>query len=236
MKIQTWNIRHGGKKTEIEKIVESFILHNADTIIVTEYRDNLNGSKIKDELRKSGWIFQYSSLPPENQNGVLILSKMDFEIVPMDNSLPKAKHRWLDISFIDIDLSILGVHIPGYRDKWGKKDFWQNLLKFAKDKVDDNYIILGDFNTGLRMDCEGKMFKYSEYMEDLVNLGWLDSWRHFHGNKRDYTWYSNIGNGFRIDYAFLSKPIRNGLVDVYHSHSERIKNYSDHSALIIDLK
>jgi len=235
MKILTWNIRHGGKKSEIDNIIKSLIRHNTDISIITEFRENDNGNRIRAELQKLGWSYQYSSSPPENQNGILVLSKIDFKIKEREYLLPKATHRWVDIYIPNEDLSILGVHIPAYKDKWDKEDFWQNLVLFAKEKANENYIIIGDFNTGLRDDYEGTPFKLSEYMEELVNLDWVDAWRCFHNSTRDFTWYSNANNGFRIDYAFTSKPIRDYVFNAYHSHNERINNYSDHSALVIEL-
>lgn len=235
MKIHTWNIRHGGKKSEIDNIIKSFKRHNADIIVVTEFRENDNAEKIKNDLKQSGWIYQFSSLPPKKQNGILILSKVKFENKNQEYSLPEAIHRWVDIYIPEENLSILGVHIPGYSDKWDKKEFWKKLIEFGKESVNENYIIIGDFNTGFKIDCEGTPFKLSEYMEELVNLGWVDAWRYFYKETKDFTWYSNVNNGFRIDYAFTSKPTTNYLFNAYHSHNERIKKYSDHSALIIEL-
>ena len=96
----------------------------------------------------------------------------------------------------------------------------QEILNKIREKK--NLIIIGDFNTGLKIDSEGAMFKCSEYMETLINIGWTDAWRKIHGIKLDYTWFSNTGNGFRIDYTFLSKSIQDNLVDAYYSHDERI--------------
>jgi len=236
MKIQTWNIRHGGKKSEINNIIQSIKNHNADTIIITEYRENQNGHRLKSDLKELGWLFQYSSKPLENQNGILVLSKMEMKLNTKNSCLPKATHRWIDVSFKDINLSLLGVHIPGFKEKWDKQDFWRKLLEFASENIRNNYIILGDFNTGLSIDCEGRMFKYSEYMNDMIEMEWIDSWRFLHGEKREYTWYSNANNGFRIDYAFFSPPTMRYLKDAYYSHIERICKYSDHSALLINLK
>jgi exonuclease III len=236
IKIQTWNIRHGGKKTEINNIIKSMKEHDADTIVITEFRNNCNGINIQSEMKASGWAYQYSTLPPENQNGILVLSKLELVMNYPDYPLPKAQHRWIDLSFKHVNLSIIGIHIPGYKDKWDKKDFWTSLIQFSKLNTKKNYVIIGDFNTGLELDCEGAMFKYKEFMEELISIGWIDSWRSQHGDKREYTWYSNTGNGFRIDYAFLSRNMEDRLVNVYHSHQERINKYSDHSSLLVEVE
>jgi exodeoxyribonuclease III len=70
----------------------------------------------------------------------------------------------------------------------------------------------------------------------MLKIGWINSWRECNKNVRDYSWYSNARNGFRIDYAFISPLLKEHLLVNYHSHRERIKIYSDHSILIVELK
>ena len=48
-KIITWNIRHGGG-TRTDNILHSISNHNADTVILTEFRNNKSGIKIITRL------------------------------------------------------------------------------------------------------------------------------------------------------------------------------------------
>lgn len=77
-RLLTWNIRQGGKK-EIENTVASLLLHNADIIVLTEFRENHAGDYLQKEMRNNGWEFIVSANPPENENRVLILSKFPLE-------------------------------------------------------------------------------------------------------------------------------------------------------------
>jgi len=72
-------------------------------------------------------------------------------------------------------------------------------------------------------------------MEKLNKAGWIDSWRYLNPRKKEFTWYSNVKNGFRLDYAYLSPALKQYLLQVNHSHQERIDKLSDHSSLIIEL-
>ncbi len=68
----------------------------------------------------------------------------------------------------------------------------------------------------------------------MAELGFEEAWRSLNGDKREYTWRSNRGNGFRIDHAFLSRALRGRLIDARYSHRERDSKISDHSLMIVD--
>ncbi len=234
MKILTWNIKHGGSNGVIPKILLSILEHDPDIAVLTEYRVE-NGRLISESLRDKGWLYQLSSDPPPKTNGILIASRRDITKSPIDYGLPEASHRWLDVTLKDIDLRVLGIHIPGAGDKWGKEDFWKAVVDFGKSKEGEKVLMIGDFNTGLDIDAEGTPFRFSEYTKRLNDSGWIDAWRFKNKTLREYTWYSKSGNGFRLDYAYLSPALKKGFVNAYYSHEERILKLSDHSSLCVEL-
>jgi exonuclease III len=232
----TWNLRHGGKKTEINNIISSLIFHDTDVIVLTEYRENENGNLIISTLKKNGWTYAQSSNPPKNENGILIMSKLPIEKRNLNSDeLPEALHRWNEVYIPAFDMYVLGIHIPNINEKNDKKNHWEKAISYAKSNLHNRCIIIGDFNSCLNEDCEGTAIKYSDYLQELLKLGWIDSWREFNKGVKDYSWYSNVQNGFRIDYAFISPLLKENLLVSYHSHRERIKNYSDHSILVVEL-
>ncbi len=234
MKILTWNIEHGGS-SRIDDILQTLVNHNPDLIVLTEFRA-VNEIQIRDRLKNAGWYFQLSSNPEAKTNGIFIACKEPIELYEIEqNRLPNAQHRWLNVLVPRLGLYILGVHIPGATDKWGKEDFWKAVVQYAGDRIDTQSIIIGDFNTGLKIDSEGTPFALRKYMEKLANIGWIDAWRMKHPLERDFTWFSRVGNGFRLDYAFITPLLMDNLHVADHSHEERVKNYSDHSSLIIEL-
>ncbi|ETZ27807.1 hypothetical protein L843_5519, partial [Mycobacterium intracellulare MIN_061107_1834] len=68
--------------------------------------------------------------------------------------------------------------------------FWEYTINYAVSHKDRQAIILGDFNTGFRIDAEGTNFKQSHWMAKLLEIGYIDTWRHLHTHERDYTWFS----------------------------------------------
>jgi len=228
--ILTWNIRHWGKKSALNNIIESIEYHNADISVITEYRANINWDIIKNHFI-SKWFFIINSNPQNNDNGILIISKLELKLNNIDYELPKARHRWLDFTPVWYDINLLAVHIPWFWDKWWKKDFWEKVSWFANIHKDNNYIILWDYNTWFKEDSEWAPFKLSEYMYKLLDLNWFDTWRLFN-TITEYSWYSTANNWFRIDYIFTTKSLKNKFKWVYFSHKERELKYSDHSILI----
>lgn len=226
MKVLTWNIKHGGS-SRINDILETLYNRNPDLIVLTEFRVK-NEMQIRNYLKNAGWYFQLSSNPEPKTNGIFIGCKVPIELYQTElDRLPNALHRWLNVHIPGLNLYVLGIHIPGSGDQWGKKNFWESVVQYAKDKINTQSIIIGDFNTGLKIDAEGTPFALREYMDKLTDLGWIDAWRMKHSQEREFTWFSNIGNGFRLDYAFISPLLKTKLHKAIHSHEERIKKYSD---------
>jgi len=232
MKVLTWNLRQGGLKVHQGNIVANLRHHDPEIVVLTEYREG-HSKPIREGL-EDGWRFQLSSSRNDRENSILVAGKAEINPSSHYPDRPQASHRWLECKWRDI--VILAVHVPGFNDKWGKEDFWKHVVAFGRENLDERAMIIGDFNTGLAMDAEGTPFLLFEYMEELIELGWTDAWRSRNPGKREFTWNSpNAGNGFRLDYAFLSSPLEDSLIDVHHSHEEREKGWSDHSSLIVEL-
>ena len=230
MKLLTFNILHGGGKRvpDICRVIEQ---HNADVIVLTEFRDNTGGAEIRSRLRACGWANQASSHPPARANGVLVLSKIPFTQTPVLDDVPGGSCRWIECDFQSFIL--VGTYFPLEELKI---PHWKWFMHQASTRSSRPCILMGDFNTGKHfIDETGATFIGPEYLGQLEQLGFIDAWRHFHPEQREYTWYSQANNGFRLDYAFASKALAPRLIQAFHSHAERELKVSDHSALLVEL-
>jgi exodeoxyribonuclease III len=236
MRILTWNIRHGGKY--LTEIAASIKKHDPDLLVLTEYRTK--SAQIAQILRDNGWTYQIDSSPEPNTNGIFIASKKEMQGMASVREFESDSQRWLEVFLPTEGVSILGVHIPDFnRDKtYRKRVFWEAVYEYAKDNQERPSVIIGDYNTGLKIDGEGAPFQEHRFMTKLLELGWVDAWRALHPDERDFTWWSNsrgVRNGFRLDYAFLSPRLGSQLLSADHSHHERETGYSDHSLLLIEI-
>ena len=226
MIISTWNIRHGGGKRvkEIVNVLKDNI--NSDVFILTEFRNNNNKEAIETSFKVLGFNNIYSTKADSKTNSVLIASKDQYK-VEMFDQLKEHKQRVIKIS--SNKLSIYGCYFP---QKKLKKEVFEFLLNEIKKNKSENIIIVGDFNTGKHfLDEKGSSFYCSEYLFEFERKGMVDAWRFINDNKKEYSWYSNVGNGFRIDHVFLKESLKKNIVDCYYKHSYRENNISDHSLL-----
>lgn len=234
LRILTWNIRQGGKKAA-QQIVDSLVGQHADVMVLTEYKNNPSGEFILGELQYAGWQHIQTSDPPHNENGVAIISSIPLmkQDLPFDQE--HGAHRWNEVYISDLQLYLLGVHVPNVNETYDKLFHWERVLDYARRRSSDKCVIIGDFNTAIRNEKPTAPLKYSSFITALLDSGWVDAWKHCNREITDYTWFSHRKNGFRLDYIFLSQKLSKNLITSEISHDERIKNYSDHSLVTAEL-
>lgn len=230
--IMEWNIRHGGSMGRLSGIIDAIRNRDPDILILTEFRCNRCEEPLRRALMEMGYSSLHTSDVPERTNGILVASKVAMEV----EDDPVAMHRLLPIRIPSLDMTMLALHIPGINDKWGKAAIWDRVLDYAQRHRKQKTLLIGDFNTGLADDAEGSPFALPEKMRKLLSIGYVDAWRSVHGDKREYTWWSTAGNGFRLDYAFLSPSLSTELVSAEHSQEERLSGSSDHASIVVNIR
>jgi exodeoxyribonuclease-3 len=138
-----------------------------------------------------------------------------------------------------------------------KQNWYRRLVAFLKDNYSpkDPVLMVGDFNVAHKdidvyspeelADVIGTLPEERVVFEELLNLRFIDIYRHFYPEKKQFTWWDYIGGaiwkdeGMRIDYIVstdsLLEKIKNIEVDLW---PRRRKNPtpSDHAPLIIELE
>lgn len=237
MKLLAWNILHGGGSKRMPHIVLSLLEHDADVIVITEYRTTIGG-QIRGVLADHGWRHQRCTDPGRGQNGVLLASRHQLRD-PTDS--PEFAHnscrrRWIDAEIPDLDLIVAGVHVPCESRDSTRSAFLKGVIDTARRRVARPFVVIGDFNLGRhRLDETGSTFQNTAMLGKLATLGYIDVWRHLQPDGREYSWYSHEGAGFRIDHAFVAPNLTDDIVSAWYSHEERDTGISDHSALLVTL-
>lgn len=136
------------------------------------------------------------------------------------------------------------MHIPN--EVTGRKwSYLDSLASLAGRWRGGPALLIGDTNSGRPvLDEENAVFgpRYAEWFDRIERTGWRDAFRHLHGERREYTWYSpNGGNGFRLDEAFVNRALLPRLISVRHEWGRhpadaRRDALSDHAALIVDFE
>lgn len=229
MKIMTFNIRAGGGE-RCGRIIESIQKHDPDTVVLTEFRENKNAHYLRGSLYSLGYRSSAAASVEVKTNTVFIASRQSFVASAFPMELGNHSHRALLAEFSDI--SVMGVYFAQKKEKARLFDF---LNRDGKTLMKENGVVIGDFNTGkYYLDEAQKTFDCADQFEALEKNGFIDSWRSRNLSKKEFSWFSNAGNGFRIDHAFSTSLLDDKIADVFYSHEEREAGISDHSALIVD--
>lgn len=231
MVITTWNLRQGGL-SNMNKIVQVLSENrDSDILVLTEFRNNTKKEFLINSLIKIGYDFFYFSTTKTKTNSVLIASKENYEIEYFEE-LNNHKERVLKIK--TPNFLLYGCYFP---QQELKKIIFEFLLDQIHQNPNEKIIITGDLNTGRHyIDEKGASFKCAEYFDKLEDIGMIDAFRFLNGSIKEYSWYSNAGNGFRIDHFFVSTNLKNSLTKCYYKHNCRENNISDHSLMSLDVK
>ena len=230
LRVCTLNIRHGGGR-RVEQLLADINAIDADTIVLTEFRNNRAGIEIRNGLTTTGLEHQSTFDTDPRTNTVLIASRAK----PEGTDDQRDHHDWSHHRHLVIEYewgNLVAVYLPHGR---AKIPAWDSLLSTATRLAGTPTILIGDFNTGThRIDEAGTTFIAPEYMDRLENVGYTDAWRHKNPDRRGATWHSTR-NEFRLDYAFLSRSISGRNWDVRHDDRTRTKGTSDHTAVVLDI-
>ncbi len=248
MRIIFWNIRAGGGR-RADGIFSQLLTWRPDIIGLSEFRGTPSSQKLAADLHQDGYAHQLSTINPQSKakNALLLASRWPLRPLQLKNT-PQNRERWLLASIQAPRPFTLGLmHVPNYTHPELKYPYLDAVLKMI-DQWDSGPAILGgDTNCGKRGIDEEKatsppIFKREHaWLEEMEKRQWVDGFRHLHGNRREFTWYSHRNNGFRLDYAFLNPEFRSALKGARHEwgddpqQPERREALSDHAALIIDL-
>lgn len=175
--------------------------------------------------------------------GVAVLSRHPILRLPDPSPTPCGGNRWIEIAIPVLNFAMGCTNIPGvnYEKRMQKADYWDAVLAAAERRITEPFLLIGDFNTGKhRVDEAGRTFHCADKFGRLEEFGWTDVWRHFHGDKSEFTWYSQLkagarGNGFRLDHAFVTSALLPSIRGCWYSHVEREARISDHSILMVEV-
>jgi len=123
------------------------------------------------------------------------------------------------------DFTLINLYLPHGGRKQENMDYklrsYDYLLSYLKKRVSQKkpIILVGDFNVAHReidlarpqANKKNTMFTSAERkkIDQLIELGFKDSWRELNSEPGHYTWWSHFANararniGWRIDYIFL---------------------------------
>lgn len=150
----------------------------------------------------------------------------------MDELLESCDHCVVLLKFPNFSLSAVYF-------SQGKEQ--QILYDYISDKsiqkITPKGIIIGDFNTGKTYSDESKRcFVYINAFINLENIGLVNSWRSRNLEVMEFSWYSNVGSGFRIDHIFSTLELGRHIKHIGYDHNARLERETDYSAMFVEFE
>jgi exodeoxyribonuclease-3 len=239
VRILTQNIQWGGDpkapgcdgEPRLARLVTSLSKLDADLLVLTEFKSGEFADELKMHLREAGYPHFKSHVQAPYKLGTAIASRRP--VYAIELPLPATSDAWRSIGLSVDGIDVFGFYFPLNE---AKAQYWDWLIANTERLRDRNVVLAGDFNTGrIRIDEAGETFDCQDKHEELERLGFVDTWRASYPKGRDYTWYSSSGNGFRLDYIWVSPSLAPHVQRVWHYHETRLTLSSDHSAVAVEL-
>lgn len=248
MKLVSWNV-NGVRAAYTKGFNEYFKEVDADIFCIQE-------TKMQEgqlDLEKEGYFVYLNSAERKGYSGVAVWTKK--KPISVEKGMGIEEHdkegRILKLEFDDFYL--ITVYTPNskaelarlpYRVEW-EKAFREYLQKNRKVKP---IIVCGDLNVAHKeIDVKnhktnkrsaGFTIEEREEFTNLIELGYIDTFRYFYPNEEKFTWWSYFGKareknvGWRIDYFVVSDELKSRLKDA-QIHDKVFG--SDHCPVVLQL-
>lgn len=253
MKIISWNV-NGIRAIQNKGFVNSIKQLDPDILCLQETK--AQDHEVEEALSPINHFHLYSnSADKKGYSGVATLSKTKPITTVIDLGVPEHDHEGRVICTEYPTFYLVNVYVPNsgqqldrlsYRKTWDE-DFLKYLKNLEKNKP---VIVCGDLNVAHQsIDLKNDKANYNKTagytqmeidgMTNLINAGFIDTFRYLHPNEIAYTYWSYRFNsranntGWRIDYFLISKS----LIDKVNSVNI-LSDYlgSDHCPISLDIE
>ncbi len=232
-KIISWNVN--GFRAILKKGIDEFIEKEKPDIL------GLQEIKVeKNQLKELPKCFNryhtiYNSADRKGYSGVATFSSKKPKDFKLGIGIDKFDIEGRVIETIYDEFRLFNIYFPN-----GKKDsirlnykmkFFEELMVYLKTLLDkgEKIIVMGDFNIAHKAidlkrpeansNISGFLPEERKVMDAFIDLGFIDSFRHFNKEPDNYTWWDPISRarernvGWRIDYIMISKNLKKNLIN-----------------------
>ncbi len=231
MKIITYNVN--GIRAALGKGFLDWIKSvSPDIICLQEIKAQQDQLPLFD-FEEAGYLNYWHSAQKKGYSGVAILTKTkpDNVFYGMGNEKYDNEGRFLRADYGDI--SVVSVYHPSGSsgdERQAFKMIWlEDFLNYINElkKIRPNLILSGDYNICHKpidihdpirnATSSGFLPEEREWLSRFIDTGFIDSFRYFNKEPKQYTWWSFRANaraknlGWRIDYNMVSKPLEKNM-------------------------
>ncbi len=255
MQIATWNVN--SLKVRLPQVLQWLASSACDVLALQELKlDNPANEALIEEFKASGYHYIYNG--QKTYNGVALISKFPLTEVVYDiPGYEDAQKRVITATINGIRV-MCAYFVNGEAldsSKFVYKLEWLDALhNYVKNQLQPypQLVLLGDFNiapenrdTYDSVLWEGKILcskEEREKFQQLLELGLVDSFRHFNQEDKQFTWwdYRNFAfsrkQGLRIDHILVTPAvIRQASQCTIDLEPRRWERPSDHTPVVLSL-
>ena len=257
MIISSWNVN--SVRARIENIKDYLKKYSPDILLMQEIKTEDQNFPYEEFKKLS---YECHVFGQKSYNGVAIVSKLKLSNIKIDLIKDKLKQSRIisgEVEFKKKKIQLINIYVPNGNpvdtDKYKYKVTWlDSLIKQLENlsKKNQNIILAGDFNI---IPEENDVYNPKSFEDDalfrleirkkyrtMVNMGYVDAFRHFYNDKEGYTFWDYMrgawqkNNGMRIDHFLVSNSLTNLLKKININKNPRGKEKpSDHTPIEIEL-
>jgi len=246
MKFVSWNVN--GLKAILNKNFEKNIkTMNADIVCIQETKTQ--EGKININLDDYYKYWNYAD--KKGYSGTAVFSREEPLNVFYGINTEELDKEGRIITLEFEDFYLVNVYTPCYQKNIARQNYrewWdEEFIKYIENlEYQKNVIICGDLNVAhqeidlgnLNKDILGFSDEERLQFKNLLNIGFVDSFRYKHPDYRKYTWWKNNqreiqDNGCRLDYILVSNELKEKIIGT------QIRNDiggSDHCPIVLKIK
>ena len=249
MKLISWNV-NGLRACVGKDFEQQFKDFNADFFCLQETK--MQAGQL--DLSFPGYESYWNYADKKGYSGTAIFTKHKPLSVTYGIDIDEHDHEGRVITLEMDDFYLVTVYTPNSQDELRRLEYrmkWEDDFQSYLHKLDEikPVIVCGDMNVAHQeIDLKnpktnrrnaGFTDEEREKMTQLLNNGFIDTFRTLYPEQVTYSWWSyrfrarEKNTGWRIDYFLISERLRDRLVDA-KIHTETMG--SDHCPVEIDLK
>jgi len=233
MKIFSWNVN--GIRSVFKTTFRDWLAaSDPDIVCLQEIKADFKDLP-EDYTQINGYHAYFNSAAKKGYAGVAVYTKIKPLLVETSLGLDRFDNegRFLKLAFKDF--ALFNFYIPhGGRKKENldyKLEVYKKLFSVLEPLASKETVLAGDFNIAHteqdlyfpKQNENNIMFTPEERKEigALIDLGYTDTFRYKHPDKKSYTWWPYMNSlrerdiGWRIDYVFVSKPLTASIHDAF---------------------
>ena len=251
MKIISYNVN--GIRAAMKKgFVDWLKSANPDVICLQEIKA-MKAQVDIEAIESAGYKYNYwFSAQKKGYSGVAILSKVEPNHVEYGTGIESMDFEGRNIRADFNGISVMSMYLPSGTNAARlahKFEYMAMINHYLSDlrKEHPNLVVLGDYNVcheaidihnPKMKGVSGFLPEEREWLGNFIDSGFIDSFRHLHPEKQEFSWWSYRANsrannkGWRLDYALVSAALQENIKRSVIL-SEAV--HSDHCPILVEI-